>query len=313
MNAPIDLWAITSYFNPARYRRRLANYRVFRRHLQLPLVAVELSFGADFDLRPEDADVLVQLHGNDVMWQKERLLNIALGASPSECRKVVWIDCDVIAGSADWPERLSRALDEFPVVQPFSRVAYLARDAELQDDGSAGEVEFCRPSAAHLTENGRPAADSLTHLGRSIEQCGSRGMVWAGRRELLDRHGFYDASIVGNGDLAIACAAYGCFDVVIEQQGMNDRQRAHYLAWAQPFFQDVRAAVTSVDSPLWHLWHGVIANRRYHERLKDVQPFQFDPFCDIALADNQVWRWSSDKPLLHQYVKDYFAARKEDG
>jgi hypothetical protein len=37
------LWAIAAYFNPARYARRLANYRVFREHLAVPLVAVELA------------------------------------------------------------------------------------------------------------------------------------------------------------------------------------------------------------------------------------------------------------------------------
>ena len=34
---------------------------------------------------------------------------------------------------------------------------------------------------------------------------------------------------------------------------------------------------------------------------------------DIALDDVGVWRWNSDKPAMHAYVRDYFAARKEDG
>ena len=94
------LWAITSYFNPMRYGRRLANYRLFREHLPLPLITVELSFGGqeEFDLREGEADVLIQLRGQDVLWQKERLLNVGLGALPSECTKVVWFDCDVVFG-----------------------------------------------------------------------------------------------------------------------------------------------------------------------------------------------------------------------
>src|SRR5215203_6717152 len=72
------LWAITSYFNPMRYGRRLANYRLFREHLPLPLITVELSFGGqeEFDLREGEADVLIQLRGRDVLWQKERLLTV---------------------------------------------------------------------------------------------------------------------------------------------------------------------------------------------------------------------------------------------
>ena len=79
-----------------RYQRRLANYRSFREHLAVPLITVELSYGAGFDLREGEADVLIQLRGRDVMWQKERLLNVGLGALPSACSKVVWLDCDII-------------------------------------------------------------------------------------------------------------------------------------------------------------------------------------------------------------------------
>src|SRR2546429_9079813 len=34
------LWAITCYFNPMGWRRRLANYHAFRRRLSLPLITV---------------------------------------------------------------------------------------------------------------------------------------------------------------------------------------------------------------------------------------------------------------------------------
>src|SRR5215204_4074910 len=114
------LWAITSYFNPMRYGRRLANYRLFREHLPLPLIPVELSFGAnDFELREGEADVLIQLRGQDVLWQKERLLNVALGELPSGCTKVVWLDCDVVFGEdifgegGGWAEEVSGLLDGF--------------------------------------------------------------------------------------------------------------------------------------------------------------------------------------------------------
>ena len=50
MPRPDMLWAITSYFNPMQYQRRRANYRLFRKYLRVPLVAVELSYGPDFEL-----------------------------------------------------------------------------------------------------------------------------------------------------------------------------------------------------------------------------------------------------------------------
>ena len=44
------LWAITCYFNPTGYRRRLQNYRAFRERLNVPLVTVEQSFSGQFSL-----------------------------------------------------------------------------------------------------------------------------------------------------------------------------------------------------------------------------------------------------------------------
>ena len=122
------LWAITSYFNPIGYRRRPANYRLFRERLNVPLVTVELAYGPDFELTQSDADILVQLRGEDVLWQKERLLNVALRHLPSTCRKLAFVDCDVVFELEDLGERVGDLLDRFMLVQMFSRVHCMRRD-----------------------------------------------------------------------------------------------------------------------------------------------------------------------------------------
>ena len=111
-----DLWAITCYFNPAGYRRRIANYRAFRRCLAVPLVTVEISFDGHFELERDDADVLVQVCGDSILWQKERLLNIGVKSVPGTCDNIAWLDCDVIFASDEWMERTSR------LVIPFEKV-----------------------------------------------------------------------------------------------------------------------------------------------------------------------------------------------
>jgi hypothetical protein len=54
-------------------------------------------------------------------------------------------------------------------------------------------------------------------------------------------------------------------------------------------------------------------NRRYRERHEGLRRLQFDPSLDVAVAGGGCWRWSSDKPAMHRYVRDYFGARDEDG
>ena len=81
-NGAGDLWGITTYFNPAQYKRKLQNYHQFRtasKKQGLPLIVVELAFGEHkFELTKDDAEIVIQRRCNTVLWQKERLLNIAL-------------------------------------------------------------------------------------------------------------------------------------------------------------------------------------------------------------------------------------------
>jgi hypothetical protein len=304
-----DIWALTVYFNPMRYRRRRANYGTFRRHLGLPLIAIELAYGPDFELDQPDADILVQLRGRDVLWQKERLFNVAVAAVPPACRKIVCVDCDVVFESEDWLARTSRLLDRLALVQPFSHLHRMPPDwTPAQALVPGGDL---LRSPALMLESGMPIA---TVLGTPAEQikC-STGTAWATHTELLRRHGFYDSCIIGGGDSAFVRAAYGCFDEAMRLQHMNTRRREHYLAWARPFHEAVRADIACIHGNLRHLWHGAPQDRRYRNRIERLEPFDFDPFTDIALDDQRVWRWSSDKPEMHEYVRGYFAARREDG
>ena len=305
-----NLWAITSYFNPAGSGRRLRNYRIFRERLAAPLVAVELAYGPDFELCKGDADILLQIHSADVMWQKERLLNVALAALPASCTKVAWLDCDVIFGSDDWLERASRRLDDEPLLQLFSRTYYLPRDVIVGPFEPAA-AQSMRLSITFKAAAGVPPTIWST-ASRDRRQPPSVGLAWAAQRDILDEHGFYDACIVGGGDRALISAAAGGFSNLVDGQHMNDAQRRRYLAWAEPFHAAVKAVDSYVEGDLFHLWHGNTADRFYAERHVGLGHFDFDPFRDIAVAENGAWRWNSEKPGLHAYVRDYFLLRREN-
>ena len=113
------LWAVTCFFNPQGYRRRVANFREFRARLAAPLIAVELAFDREFTLSDSDAERVVRVRGGDVMWQKERLLNVAIERVPVSCTKIAWLDCDIVFGSPAWVGQAVRALDEFALVHLF--------------------------------------------------------------------------------------------------------------------------------------------------------------------------------------------------
>src|SRR5262245_1466730 len=158
------LWAITSYYNPNRYWRRRANYTQFRRHLDLPLVAVELDLGGRYELDPSDAEILIRCQAGDVMWQKERLLNIALAALPESCQFVAWMDCDVIFPQPDWAAESCRMLDEFPLVQPFAEMRHLRPDTNLSSLDWASDVLLNKRSVASVSLEGISPHDYFAAL-----------------------------------------------------------------------------------------------------------------------------------------------------
>jgi len=295
-----------------RYRRRLANYRSFRRRLPVPLLTVELAFDSGFELDAGDADILIQRHGGAVLWQKERLLNIALQSLPAECTQIAWLDCDISFERSDWPVRVAEALARFALVQPFHHFHHLPPDTGAAEATRESAI-LNGPSVAAALASGQARDTLFRRVADREPGCASPGLAWAASRELLERHGFYDASIVGGGDTAMACAAFGAWKYAIEVHRMNAWQRARYLDWARPFYEAVRGAVTFVEGDIFHLWHGAIEDRRGRARHAGLAHFDFDPATDIAIGEDGCWRWATDKPQLHRYVRDYFASRRDDG
>jgi hypothetical protein len=303
--ATATLWAITCHFNPAGYRRRLRNYRAFRRQLAVPLISVELSFTGDYELTLADADILIQVHTSDVMWQKERLLNLALDALPPACRFVAWLDADVIFDRDDWFIAAMRELERRPVVQPFALILQCVPDAET----ASLERESTTPVTSSLAS--RAAAERARSLF-SLQGLQAAGIGWTARREILDTHGFYDACIIGGGDRAFAAAALGDLDGPARAWCWNPRQVRHYRDWAEPLYRDVQGDVGFVEGRIYHLWHGDARHRRYRDRLLELAQYDFDPRADIRLGPSGCWQWATAKHEMHQYLVRYFDGRRED-
>lgn len=302
------LWGLTAYFNPTGSVRRRENYYTFRRNLGVPLVAVELGYGPEFELGQDAADIVIRLRGRDVLWQKERLLNLALRALPADCHAVAWLDADIVFDRPDWPELTLQGLLRYPLVQPFRDVF----DPGGAPSGIARpQAPASRHSLAYRVAAGALAPELIATAKLATEWRCAAGLAWAARREILDRHGIYDAAIIGGGDRAIACAAYGAWQGLEKLHCMNDRQLNHYLGWAQPFFATVRGRVGYVEGGISPLGHGSFSARRYGGRHAGLAPFDFDPFVDIAVDEQGCWRWNSDRPALHDYVRTYFERRED--
>jgi hypothetical protein len=341
-----DLWCITTYFNPAHFSSRRENYEVFAdrfRRSGIHLVTIECAFGDDpFEL--PSTDEIRRVRSHSVLWQKERLINLALSCLPSEAHKVAWLDCDIVFADPGWAVNTAQLLTQYRVVQPFQ-----LRIKLLQGSGLTDEQDPPLESFAYRWGKDR----SLK--GKKYRQHGSTGFAWAARKDVIQKHGLYDACLSGVGDDFIAHAMCGDWNGLCIRDAMRDppahpvseekrsrrawkigrrlapeavrralrnlppfsRQnevfRRHYARWARAFYKDIQGRLGCTPGVVLHLWHGSSQNRGYIQGRWDLNAWGFNPDTDLRIDSSGCWEWASEKPALHQWAEEAFRRRKEDG
>ncbi len=289
------LAAVTSHFNPCGYQRLESNYHRFVQALpvDLELWTIELAFG-DAPFRLPNGPRMLRVRGDKrhVLWQKERLLNLAIHALPADVDAVAWLDADLIWLNRDWVMEARRLLEHYNVVQLFENIY------DTDQDGRLGQKFLGHVYAkTHGLGYGRP------------------GGAWTARREVL-AGGLYDRHIVGGGDTAAVFAWEGREKLpsTLYQGGPWE---SHYRAWAGQSFGLVRGSLACVPGDVLHLYHGSRPNRKYVQRYKMLHENAFDPGRDVEIdAGTGLLQWSEyarkRKPDLVRRVVEYFVGRRED-
>lgn len=314
---PGTIWAITTFFNPAAYKIKKKNYDKFRKVSQqqgLNLVVVELEFGdAPFEIKTDDAEIIIQVRGNEdqIMWQKERLLNIALSKLPEDCDKIIWIDCDILFSNDDWINNTAELLEEYAVVQPFEMVLRLGKQQTVFPNINTvpyGLLDNTKVNSfAYYIKNSLVNDKNL-----EPEYAGDVGFVWAARREVFSKIGFYDAFIQGSSD-AFMAFSFSNSDKFSQLFSSYRPFFEHQKKWQENVQENIKDGLTYTPGIIYHLWHGAYSHRHYNERRDALKKFDFNPNQDIKIAVNGCWEWSSNKTNLHDYLKTHFYNRNENG
>lgn len=290
--------------------RRLESYWAFRRRLTVPLIAVEMADEGSSQLGDSDADILIRVHDADIMFQKERLLNVALAALPKECEAVAWLDCDLVFDNQRWPELTMAALGRYGLVQTFEEFY------EMPPTSTDEELDGATPTAIRLawaSELGKNTlAKDVLATNFRLKGLVSGGAV-ACRRDVLDEVGFYDACIIGGGVRPVTAAAVGRLEDAVAFVHCGPAWREHLEEWAARFYDRLQGRVGSVPGVVRHLWHGDLTNRRYGSRHEEFARFEFDPGRDLRMGRTGGFQWDSEKPEMHAFVREYFRSRREDG
>ena len=290
-----SLAAVCAYFNPYGYKSRRRNYDAFRRRIDAAnarLLTVELIFEAEGDSDLRDHSDVLCVRGGDVMWQKERLLQIGIDQLLADgAEAIAWVDADLMFGDDAWPQRILKGLDHFDCIQSFDTLVSHYADQQL-----------VRPAAA---------SDMRSY---------ANGGSWAATADFWRRTPLYQHGIVGGADGVMAHVftelarpdsagfEWPEGDHVLSQ--FTPAMRRHVGAWAEQIWGHSRVGFVAGQTA--HLLaHGARRDRQYVERWRLLE--NFDPHTDVTIGASGAFRWSCDKPSLKENVARYFAARCEDG
>lgn len=313
------LWVVTCYFNPCNYASRRENYRRFRAELarqRVPVLLVELAASdAAAHWTKDSATRYLRVLETDVLWAKERLLNLGIAALPAKCTAVCWCDCDVLFARDDWATACVERLKRHRVVQPFGSSVFLAPDETPE--------RHCRyrPSismARHFVQH----TGRRSYSGTDQVLVPHPGYAWAARREVLARiGGLYDRTVLGHGDLVMGLAF--CHDPRRSElpakewephwdPGWSRALLKHARAWQRRAADVVQGDVGFVHGAIYHLWHGPPKRRQYHTRGAALAGF--DPAAHVAVAPSGALRWTAPARAagIPDQVQAYFASRRED-
>lgn len=292
------LRCVTSYFNVNNSNRVKENFIEFRKRFNAPLTVVELAFD-DQPFWIEDA-IQIRADQSNMMWQKERLVNIAIYSLPSKVDKVAWVDADIIFENNNWFKTTEMVLDSKPIVQLFDSV-YETNDANDPVNVGEGYVYKSRQN---------PEYDLSNIPSNTKKDIGKYGLAWAANISAIP-NGINDFSITGSSDLLQILSWEGAWDSYYFFQ-MSKKYRDEVIKRSFVEFLNIKGDLGYIPGAIEHLQHGPSSKRKYEENQAILYRHDFSIEEDIHLDAKLLWQWASDKHDLHQEIKDIFYSRDED-
>lgn len=263
----------------------------------LNLISIELSFDDSFELSDSDAERVIRIKGDktNIMWQKERLFNLALKELPKNCDKIIFIDNDIVFQNFDWIKETNKELENYILVQPFKYRYFLDSSFRINFNS------VYQSAASYLNEN--------NSFSFNLFKSKTPGYCLAIRREAIYTK-IYDKAILGGGDALFFCAYLDTSKKnkkELIKHAVNRNIRSHYLKNCQ-INDKFKNSVGFVNGEILHLWHGKSINRKYLERYSLF--LNKAEIKDFSLDKQNLYYWKNK--ILLKNVKEYFKLRKED-
>lgn len=296
------LAALTCLFGRDASGHRTANYHRFAadlRDMGLPLYTVEATFpgepaalGERWGASPPVSSTVWQyaLTDRQILWQKERLLNLAAAQLPADVDAIAWLDADVLFDCRELPALVAKVLQRCPVAQLWQYAVLLGPDGQRQT--WPNNVSAAESLAAH--NYGRLACGQTLDV---IPRASHPGFAWAMRREAWDAMGgLYELDLGGVADGIMGAAWLGAGRGNPYLRAASPAMRADAFAWSDRAVRSIAGRVGYLPIAVGHLFHGPIRARQYARRTRRLAKDGYDPQRHIVREDGRPLRWTDEAP-----------------
>jgi hypothetical protein len=277
-----DMAIVIVFFNPTQSIRIMQNLCYVKSLLEaadIPTFYGELAFDTNPYMLP-CASNTVQWRSPSYMFYKENLIVQLEKSIPPQYTKLCILDADIVFEESGWYTMLSKMLDSYTIVQPYSQAHML--DLTFQKNGVK---QSCLK-----------------------EKNGHSGFGWAFQRPWFQRNPFFEYALIGGGD-SIFCQQMEVVDK-ISYAYMED---LNMLPLLEPYTK------AFLDTQIYHLPHGNRANRQFmtrHEVLrKQIHAFGVRYVRDLTLRrDDGILVWKPEyMEIMNKLIIQYFKTRNDDG
>lgn len=302
-----DAIIIACYFNPQRSNYRLQAFNKWYESIKhVNHLIIECAIGGTRPQLPSYKNV-IQVTADTLLWHKEALLNHLISILDPKYKYVFWVDTDVLFTNNNWIVDGVEQLQKQCIIQPFEYCVHLDKD-EIKPSFDMSCLEgLLYPNGRNKTVWRSFCANYVTanHISAdtNYDNHGHVGFAWGARTEVLKAVPLYDRALIGGADHIIAHAAAGhiphnCITTVFKDDinAINE--------WSNAFYAVTQGKIGYVKGNLYHLWHGDLRKRRYHERIKE-----FTKINKGIIEKDKNGLYVANKQQ-DQHVRGYFKSRE---
>jgi len=292
-----DMAVVLCFFNPCKYIRIIQNILLVKNYMELsdiPFYISEIAFFNEPFLFKKN-DNIFQYRSKSYLFYKENLNKTIEPLIPNKFTKLLLLDGDIFFDNSNWYSIISNNLEMVDILLPFKKANWLNLSYKIE------------------TERGNALDSNKIEINWQKEHV---GFCLAVNRNIFKSIPVYETFITG-GDTQIILYLKNNGNIT-DKQIDNYNMFFKYIPNAIYPILNIKYTYDSCNLNIYHLSHGTITNRKYHNiKLQVLDYFKNNNIKNIfdflyRRADNILEINSNLLESANAMLLQYFISRHED-